>query len=113
VARPPHDRTGFSTSGLWNVDHVHHRDTGFPDLPGQLIQRSIRPFTPLAGRQERTLRSLVKMATQRRGPGRRLSEVSGSGLAKAEPFLARPAQAGCGPPALAAPRSAALERSVS
>lgn len=34
------DRTEIRTSGLWNVDHVHHRcDTGFLDLLDKLIRR--------------------------------------------------------------------------
>ena len=33
-------RTEISQSGLWNVDHIrHHREPGFLDLLGQLVQR--------------------------------------------------------------------------
>jgi hypothetical protein len=117
----PADRTEFSTSGLWNVDHVHRCDTGFLDLLDQLIQRQQWALHPARRAAEaRIVRSLLMRAAprgralQRSGPGRRLSEVPGSGLAEGEHFLALVSpQAGCGPPVLAEPRLATLGRRVS
>jgi hypothetical protein len=89
------DRTEFSTSSLWNVDHVHHCETGFPDLLNKLIQRSIKPPSSARRAEARIVRSWVTMAAQpgpafqRSGPGRRLREVPGSGLVNGEYFLAR------------------------